>query len=187
VNGPTSSRQELVSMLVGMWEVQEALLQQYRTIFITMQSIFVAVAAAIMQGKPQIALTTDPLSTIPRALLLGDGPWIPMALLSVLAWYVLKKLWLPICTARGRTVYLIQYFILKAEKGDLIEYPLKTVKEFHDKEHPEIESDPMFRALDGGETRRKMEEKLPKMFMWAWGFLWLTLILQNYYILVGPR
>ncbi len=186
MNGPTS-KQELVSTLVGMWEIQEALLQQYRTIFITMQSIFIAVAAAIMQGRPQVAATGDPLSALPRALLLGDGPWIPMALLSVLAWYTLKKLWLPICTVRGRTVYLIQYFILKAEKGELIEYPLKTVKEFHDKKHPEITDDPLFRALDPGETRRKMEEKLPHMFMWAWGFLWLTLILQNFYVAIGPR
>lgn len=177
------TQEEAVSSLVGIWQVQEALLQQYRSIFITMQSIFIAVAAAVLQGAPPPKGQTP----FPEALLVANGPWIPMLLLSALAAYTLRKLWLPICKARGKAVYLIQYFILKAELGAVIQNPLKIIKEFHDVDYPEIVSDPIFKALDPGETRKKMEEYLPRMFILAWVFLWLTLVLQNVYIAVHVR
>jgi hypothetical protein len=179
----SSTEKDSISSLVGMWQVQEALLQQYRTIFITMQSIFIAVAAAILQGGQSSKAPTP----IPQALLVGNGPWIPMLLLTGLAAYTLWMLWLPICKARGKTVYLLQYFILKAESGTVTVNPLKTAKEFHDGLHPEIEQDPVYKALDPGETRKKMETHLPRMFVLAWAFLWLTLILQNVYVAVQLR
>jgi hypothetical protein len=181
------TQENTIETLVGMWEIQEALLQQYRTIFITMQSIFIAVAAAILQGTPLSGQPAKLQAHLAEAILFGNGPWIPMLLLTALAAYTLRKLWLPICKARGKTVYLIQYLILKAEAGTVIMSPLKTIKGFHDNEHPEIEQDPVYRALDGGETRKKMETQLPHMFIAAWGFLWLTLLLQYFYVAVFPR
>jgi hypothetical protein len=151
--------------LIGLWGVQDGLLQQYRTIFITMQSIFIAVAAALLQAKE---------------------PWISTVLLTVLG-VVTLYLWVTICLKRGQAVYCVQYLCLRAEQGQPLSAPIRILKEFQDGHHKEIERDPQYRALLGGSTRKKLEVVLPSLFVVAWIFLWLILLLQHYNVIVLPR
>lgn len=140
-------------------------MQQYRTIFITMQSIFIAVAATVLTARV---------------------PWIPMALLTVLAALTLW-LWVTICGSRGRAVYLLQFLAMQVEAGNPVHRPVRVLKDFQDGKHPEIESNDLFRALERGRTRWKLEVLLPAVFSLAWLFLWLILMLQHYNVLVVAR
>jgi hypothetical protein len=161
----TTAPSSPVPELVALWGIQDTLLQQYRTIFITMQSIFIAVAATLLSAKV---------------------PWIPMTLLTVLGSFTLW-LWITICRSRGRGVYLLQFLAMQAEAGVPVVRPVRTLKDFQDKKHPEIETNELFRALEHGRTRWKLEFLLPIVFSLAWVFLWAILALQHYNVLVVAR
>ena len=165
MNDQSSAPAAPFAAIVALWGIQDALLQQYRTIFITMQSIFLAVGTALLQAQ---------------------SPWIPLGVLTILA-LVGGWLWVTVCLARGTAVYVIQYLGLRFEQGKSIGAPLKLLKDFQDGHHPEIRSDPQFRALLNGATRRKMEVILPSVFGLAWVCLWLVLVLQHYQIIVIQR
>lgn len=131
--------------------IQDSLLQAYRTIFISMQSVLVAFGTIIVQNKgaifPLIGLTTRSFFSI----------W----------------LWVTICRARGQSVYLTQFLAIKAEAGELVHKPLEILKHFQDGDYPEIQKDSRFIALQGGVTRKKMGVWLPRLFLIVWIFIWL--------------
>ncbi|GAA5526228.1 hypothetical protein Maes01_02827 [Microbulbifer aestuariivivens] len=137
--------------LLTLWGIQDSLLQTYRTIFISMQSILVAFGSIMAQGESAI---------------------FPLIGISVLAMFALW-FWVSICTARGQSVYLAQYLAMKAEAGDPVYEPLQILKHFQSGHYPEISKDPRFIALQGGLTRKKMERWLPTLFFAVWIFIWL--------------
>lgn len=136
--------------LLSLWAIQESLLQTYRIIFISMQSILVAFGSILAQGESAI---------------------FPLIGISVLAMFALW-FWISICTARGQSVYLMQYLAIKAESGDTVHEPLQILKHFQNGHYPDIGKDPCFIALKGGLTRKKMERWLPILFFAVWVFIW---------------
>ena len=153
--------------VVAIWGIQEALLQQYRTIFITLQAIFIAVASSVFQ-RPD--------------------PWLPMIVLFVLAMFTLW-LWLTICARRARTVLVCQFLALKAEAGEALAKPLSVMKDFEVSDRPDstIAKDPLFVSLSVNNTRRRMQVYLPAVFGAAWVLLWLDILLHHWALIFVRR
>lgn len=145
--------------LLSLWSIQDSLLQQYRTIFITMQSIFVGLALALAQ-KPHDAFSLTVL----------------FLLSMVTLW-----LWLDICTMRGKAVYVTQYFARVYEDGEDVERPLKRLKDFQSGSLKI--TDERYLALLKGTPRLKMEKLLPAIFLGVWLVLWLHVDRRDYHIL----
>lgn len=138
-----------LSELYSLWSIQESLLQQYRVIFITMESIFFAAASA--------------------SVAIGDSAVTFVSLLGL--GIVTILLWRGICAERGKSVYFAQSLILRAEKGEKIYRPTNKIKNMKDKKHKKDINHPMFTALTSGYTRNKMEKRLPLYFSVAWAIL----------------
>lgn len=155
------------AIAISLWGIQEALLQQYRTIFITMQSIFIAVAASVFQRT---------------------NPWLPMSLLFALAMFTLW-LWLSTCNKRGRAVYFCQFLALKAEAGEIIPDPLKTLKDLEAGEllDTKITRDALYLSLFQNKLRTKMQVMLPWVFVGAWVLLWIDIFWQHWFLALIPR
>lgn len=148
------------SDLLSLWRVQESLLQAYRAMFIGAQSIFISIASIITQNK---------------------DAFFPLGAMTFLGLATLY-MWHSICRPRGKAVYLIQSFVLKAEKGEKIYNPLTKLKNFQDSPNSSGGEDTQYRALKGGATRNKMEVYLPLIFFLAWVFLWIIAFLNFYNI-----
>jgi hypothetical protein len=134
------------SDLLALWAIQDNLLQSYRMIFITMQSIFVTI------GSTQ----------------LGTITFVVMATSGLFSLYM----WFTICVARGDSVYLIQAMIQEFEQGNVIRNPLLAFKQ-QQNEYRLVNrlyriSNAFLDLKDGGITRRKMELFLPIMFLMLW-------------------
>jgi hypothetical protein len=149
--------QATVAELVVLWSAQDALLQQYRIVFVTMQSIFVAAGAIAVEA---------------------GASWFPLCVLTGLALLGLW-LWVSVCRARGRSVSLLQYLVLAAERGEAVRQPLKILKEFQDGDRSRIARDPAFAALWESSTRRKMDRILPFAFLLGWLLLWTMTVVQR--------
>ena len=147
-----------IAKLVSVWNVQDALLQQYRTIFITMQSIFIAVAAALLQVAK---------------------PALPILLFTALAGFTLY-LWVTICRARGEAVYVAQYLVLIAEDGEEVPKPINALKDFQGGGRSDFRADKRYKSLLNGTTRKKMESWLPTLFVIAWVCLWAIVDFAHY-------
>lgn len=144
--------------LLVLWGNQELLLQTYRTIFIGMQSIFVAIGSYLAQD---------------------EKAFISLAAITVMAFFALW-LWVTICRVRGQSVYLVQYLALKAENGEVINKPLEILKHFQDFPCLEIRRDAKFIALANGATRKKMEVWLPVLFGLVWTCLWTSIVFRYF-------
>ncbi|MGC2047042.1 MAG: hypothetical protein WA635_00305, partial [Gallionella sp.] len=147
--------------VLSMWGIQDSLLQAYRSIFITAESIVFAIAAAI--------------TTL--------NPWSAIAL-TVLG-LVLLWMWHKVCSSRAVDVSFVQWLLARAEEGADISAPLTNFKEFqtgkiitiagrsvwrHVKKDPEGKvNDEPFISITKSPTRRWMEVNLPIVF----GLLWL--------------
>jgi hypothetical protein len=143
--------------LLMMWSTEDALLQRYRILFVTMQSIFVGfVAVGFELGAPCFSL-----AVLTGLALLGLGFWVS------------------VCSARGRSVSLLQYLVLTAERGEDVRQPLKMLKEFQDGDRNGIARDPAFAALWGSNTRWKLDRILPCAFLLGWLLLWTSAVLQS--------
>lgn len=92
--------------LWSLWDIQESLLQNYRALFITVESIILAVAAGFA--------VSIPVAVLPLALL---GFW-------------LVYVWREVTSNRAKDVSFVQWMIGHCECGHHIEQPLVTFKAF---------------------------------------------------------
>lgn len=153
---------ETTGELMDLWSIQESLLQSYRSLFITVQSIIVAVAAVV---------TDQPGS----------------ALFLVALGIVLLVAWHQVCRDRAEDVSFAQWLVLQSERGVEIPSPLDTFKQFQDGKtitfgnrqvwrtrqskgsakatgSRDIEFDKMLQS----KTRKWMESRLPIAFLILW-------------------
>ena len=87
------NKNDLMNYLISMWDIQDSLLQSYRNIFLTSESIFASVAVFV-------ASTSSLHWFFP---LLGMG-------IFIIFW-----LWIPICTKRGCDVWFFHLNLLYYE------------------------------------------------------------------------
>ena len=173
---------------IAIWGVQDGLLQQYRVIFITMQSVFLSFAVASLfatsatQADPKVAQ-----GSASQTVLISDGPVLPVLILAAVAIYVIRSLWVPICRARGDAVSLTQFLALQVEAGGPAEPPVATLKAFQAGNRKDIESNLVFQGLRKSQGRAKMEVILPRVFYVAWGALLILLALKYGYLAYLPK
>jgi hypothetical protein len=151
--------------LFSLLQIQENLLQYYRTIFITAQSIIFSLAVALVSNN----------NVIFSFILIMPG------LITLYYWYT-------ICSSRGHDVSFVQYIILKVEKKEITEpnSPLTLFKSFQAKKFIDVINDKgeaiTLKDIDNeylnllkSNTRKKMEVYLPSMFL----IMWIILIIIN--------
>ena len=155
--------------LFSLWSVQDSLLQSYRAMFVTAQSVVMSLAAAIAASKPILE------AVLPLAALGG----------------VLMVVWLSVTLSRARDVTFAQKLILWAEKGQFVARPFATFKEYqraladrsaytvrftNDSEEPFkpksiwLQATPRFKIWKWG-TRLHMEVIVPAGFALCW--IWI--------------
>ncbi len=148
--------------VLSMWGIQDSLLQAYRSIFITAESVVFAVAAAI--------------TTV--------NPWSAIAL-TVLG-FVLLWMWYTVCSSRAVDVSFVQWMLARAEEGADVSAPLANFKDFQagqiitvagrsvwrhvNKDQEGKVNDQPFVSATKSPTRRWVEVYLPVVF----GLLWLS-------------
>lgn len=153
---PSKSNDQLMTL----WGIQESLLQSYRSLFISAQSIVVGFAAAITPTH---------------------SPVISIALIS-LGLYILH-LWLSVCRSRSHCVSFVQWLIQQSENGEQMESPLCSFKEFQRSgmyKGAHVKSAPLFLEDANSVTRRRMDHHLPWVFLMLWLFLALYLLVDQY-------
>lgn len=141
-----------ISELVSYWRVQESLLQSYRRLFLTLETILLSVAAlAVSSSSNGIALGVVLVSTL---------------LIGAVAAYLI----LPIIQTRGEVVFYWQAKLLLAEKGVPIYMPLREMKEFQKNENHEFRNNEEYHSLSEGNnlTRNKLNIYLPAIILFAW-------------------
>ena len=135
---------ENYSELIAMWSIQESLLQNYRIIFITSQSIILAVSGLIIS--------------------VGNG-WLALPLI-ILGFYVMR-MWKGVCQARALDVTFMQWIILESDSGVEITTPLTTFKAWQ--KHKTFNNDNLmenenFINMTKSVTRIKMDQRLPNIY-----------------------
>ena len=155
---PTQLKPATIEYLASLWSTQDALLQQYRVIFVTVHSILVSFGGLVLFRENNL------------------GPMIAITVIMVVTMY----LWLSVCRPRARSVFFCQGLLLRAESGESITQPLQKLKDFQGLPHNEQRKDPSVALLTGKgtKTRNKMDTILPGVFVVGWGLLWLLVILQ---------
>ena len=161
------------SDLYALWTIQDSLLQYYRTIFITAQSVLISIAVSVSSGK-------DPTSA--HAL-------VVVGLLVLFVWIVVT--W-----SRARDVSFAQHLIKRSEEGRRVRGLLNTFKEYQDtwpRERkysicyadgtsepfvPESNWPPLSRAAQPWRwgTRSLLEFLLPFVFAVCWLFVFIRLV-----------
>jgi len=135
-----------------LWSIQESLLQSYRRIFITAESVLFGLATFVVAWTHASIWIEAPI------ILLGLG---------------LIPIWMPVCNARARAVTFIHWLIQRYENGEQIEQPYSRFRELQ--EDPtvqrEVEADADFRRLRNSKTRRRIDREVPILF----GIMWLVL------------
>ena len=97
------------SELLQLWDIQESLLQSYRGIFITAESIFAAVTATLLTIKQP-----------------GGSFLIPLVIIGLF----INWLWVSLSEGRGNCVQYIQTLIRRVENGNPPDRPFQMFKEF---------------------------------------------------------
>ena len=154
--------------LLALWSIQEALLQAYRSIFITAESIVIGIAVAIAASSPISAL-----------VLAGLG--------LLLLW-----MWHRVCSERALDVSLVQWLLRRAEEGSDVSSPLSDFKKFQggdvialggrevwrrpDESRAGKINDESYRSSTRSSTRLWMETRLPLVFLALWGFVAATAV-----------
>jgi uncharacterized membrane protein len=141
-----------ISELASYWRVQEGLLQGYRRLFLTLETILLSVGALTVSNKVE--------GTAQIIIL------ISMLIIGAFSAYI----FLPIIKTRGDVVFYWQAKILQAEKGIEIYQPLQDMKEFQkDKAHI-FRTSEEFQSLSKGKhlTRNKLNVYLPIVILLAW-------------------
>ncbi|SRR6266542_2360468 len=155
---------EQASRAVALWDIQESLLQSYRALFVTAESIVFGLAATIMTSQPRSCLVLG---------LLG---------LSIL-W-----IWHEVCKNRATDVTFAQWLAVHAEEGIETPAPVTALKSFQDNEvitvggrrvwrrgpsiretgGVKIERDERYDRMLQSKSRRRMEFQLPALFLGLW-------------------
>ncbi|MDY6895746.1 MAG: hypothetical protein SVO01_10085 [Thermotogota bacterium] len=141
--------------LIALWDIQDSLLQSYRNIFLTSQSIIFAIAVFITSGsKPYLSFVLLPIGIC-------------------LLW-----IWYTICRSRGYDVWFFHWQLLKFEDGQPIYSEIFTnFKKWQalgvKKQREKLENDDLGKHLLKSQVRIKMEYYLPCSF----GVLWIILTL----------
>ena len=138
--------------LSELWAIQESLLQAYRTVFITAESVIFAIAA--------IALALTP-----------HWPALPLIALGLYLIYV----WMAVCNARALAVTFIHWMMQRYEDGEPIPQPYRHFRTFQStRRYNDIDvlTDPTFRDLSNSTTRKRMDVEVPVAF----GLMWLVLL-----------
>ncbi len=136
------------------WQIQENLLQTYRVLFVTSQTLVFSVASiTVSQNKPDK---------------------ITFFVLLCLGLYLLT-LWYKICRSRGFDVSYCQKILLDIENNIEHETFMTNFKKWQKKKRDEkVQILSQYETLPESPTRRNMEFKLPFIF----ALLWLILSLK---------
>ncbi|MFC1916616.1 hypothetical protein ACFLX1_00575 [Chloroflexota bacterium] len=152
-----------LSELVSLWKVQESLLQSYRRIFISAQSVLIAVGTGVAFGIG------------------GDlAAFFALGIIFLVVIYLLY-LHVKICGLRGEAVYFVRWLILRYEKGLAVNSPLTHMNEYLNSGKYEginvvdDEDYKQFKAPYAGREHsvRRHMNRLP----WVFVVLWLLLII----------
>lgn len=152
-----------LALLYSLWSVQDTLLQAYRTMFITVQSLLIAVAASIAGFNSRLAWSL------------------------VLVGFVLLFVWSFVTRARGRDVQFAQSMIRWAESGRRIERPFTSFKDYQAKFR--VSGSYTFTFADGSHEPFLPEAVWPPnsthgQYVWNWGArLQLEIVLPAAYFL----
>lgn len=148
--------------IMSLWGIQESLLQAYRAIFITSQTLFISLAFLYLPDPTNIEGTKFALVVLAlsSSAFLGIGN-------------VMISVWKEVCEARGRAVSCVQAMALIVESGErMINDPVNTLKEFQADEdmdtHWIYEHEIYEKRLSSSFSRKKMETTLPLSFRVAW-------------------
>ena len=155
-----SQHNAIYDRLVVMWDIQDSLLQSYRNIFLTSQSIIFSIAVFIASGSQ---------------------PWFDFFLMP-LAFYLLS-LWINLCQRRGYGVWFFQWQILRFESGQSVDLNIfSAYREWQalgvKKQRARLENDELGKKLLKGPIRVKMDSVLPYIFCVLWGILGLFIIVM---------
>jgi hypothetical protein len=171
-----------VDQLIALWSIQENLLQWYRAIFITSESIFFTFAITL-------SANSNYLFSLVLAVL-GFG--------YVILWYV-------VCNSRGRDVTFVQWVTKKAEGtlskkqlASLSEGVVTTFKKYQDGEEDKenlnnrinkgkfagelVTDDTDFKHMLGSPTRKRMDRWLPTIF----GVIWILFSIYGFWNILCP-
>lgn len=135
--------------LADLWSIQEGLLQSYRAIFITAESLLFAVAAFV--------------ATV-------DSPFRGIAVLIIVLGLAFVSVWRGVCNARARAVSFVHFMIQAQESGEPIAQPYSRFREFQENREArrEVEADPRFKALLQSTTRKRLDTQVPALIVAAW-------------------
>lgn len=155
---PTQPKPVTIEYLASLWGTQDALLQQYRVIFVTVHSILVSFGGLVLFRENNL------------------GPMIAISAIVAVTMY----LWLSVCRPRARSVFFCQGMLLRAESGESITQPLQKLKDFQGLSANDQRKDQSVALLTGKgtKTRNKMDTILPLVFVVGWFLLWVLVVLQ---------
>lgn len=150
----------LIGAAWALWGTQESLLQNYRSIFISTESILLSLSVTVLSiGHPLFSL-----------LLVAPGIF-------------LHSLWRSICSSRGRDVSFSQRLIEKIEVGEIKELNILVEFKRYQKnvntkngyvlEDWVLNNDEVFNQMLQSKTRIKMDKYLPNSYL----VLWITIII----------
>ena len=147
--------------LVAMWDTQDSLLQSYRNIFLTSQSIIFSIAVFIASGTQLF--------------------WFAFFLMP-LAIYLLG-LWLNLCRRRGHGVWFFQWQILRLENGQSVDQNMfSAYREWQalgaKKQRERLGNDELGKGLLKAPIRVKIDQILPYVFGVLWGILGLLIVVM---------
>lgn len=175
--------------LIALADLQDSLLQAYRTIFITSQSVIFSIAVFIASGPV---------------------PYLAFLLLFI-GLFMIFCLWIPICKSRGYDVWFFQLCMLYYERGQMLtlnkdencRWRFEIVNDLNVKIFENFlkwrrlnlkERERLLNEIEEGrlltsqsKTRRKMEKHLPWSFVVSWIILAVFILIKTFldYHLIG--
>lgn len=165
--------------LYSLWSIQDSLLQNYRTMFITTESIILSIATAIVASSQSYY----------SLILVGLG-------------FILLGIWTTVTQKRARCVTLAQKFILWYEQEKIVAQPFSTFKKYENTYAPKtnfpvkfsnngeeifypisiIPTSQKIFMIKKWDTRIHMEFLLPIIFLLCWIFLLYWIVDIDYLI-----
>ena len=128
------------SELLRLWGIQESLLQTYRSIFLSTQSIFISLGAALALASTEIKQAIYVL--------------LPISFMGIYLLFV----WLKVTRQRSAAVNFCQEQVIKLEDGEIITKPLQNM-------NSHLKSSG---ANHKGDDTRKKLQSLPYVFLTLW-------------------
>ena len=166
-----------INRLYTLWSIQDTLLQTYRTIFLTGESIIISISAVFLS----VNANKSGVNGLNFSISISDGIFMALFFIGVVILY----LWFTICHARGYDVSYVQSMIMKFEKGSekgnndildggvLSDFKVWQRKKNYCKKCYLAEVD-FLRSR----TRKKMEVILPLAFF----FVWVVLLFTSFFL-----